>query len=148
MVLGAPKYIESLKRMAEPFRNVKFLPPVPTSEIARFTNEFDIGVYSLPPTNFNNEFALPNKFFEFIQARLAVVVAPSPEMARLVREYDLGAVAEDFSPERMAEAIKSLSAERIDHFKAQAHKHAYELSADKNRELFLKIISSQTGPGV
>ena len=148
MVLGAPKYIESLKRMAEPFRNVKFLPPVPTSEIARFTNGFDIGVYSLPPTNFNNEFALPNKFFEFIQARLAVVVAPSPEMARLVREYDLGAVAEDFSPERMAEAIKSLSAERIDHFKAQAHKHAYELSADKNRELFLKIISSKTGPGV
>ena len=44
----------------------------------------------------------------------------------------------------MAEKIKALTAERIDHFKAQADKHAYELSADKNRELFLKIINGAT----
>lgn len=140
MVLGPAKYIESLKKMAGQFSNINFLPPVPTAEIASFTNRFDVGIYSLPPTNFNNKFALPNKFFEFIQARLAIVVAPSPEMARIVSEYDLGLVAKDFGSESMAEQIKTLTAERIDHFKAQAHKHAFELSAAKNRELFLNIV--------
>jgi glycosyltransferase involved in cell wall biosynthesis len=142
MILGQPDYIESLKKMAASFDNIKFLPPVGTNEIAAFTNQFDVGIYSLPPTNFNNKYALPNKFFEFIQARLAVVIAPSPEMARIVREFDLGLVAEDFSPESMAAAIKTLTPEKIDHFKAQANKHAYELSAEKNRERLLRLIES------
>jgi glycosyltransferase involved in cell wall biosynthesis len=142
MILGQPDYIESLKKIAQPFKNVKFLPPVGTNEIAAFTNQFDVGIYSLPPTNFNNKYALPNKFFEFIQARLAVVIAPSPEMARIVREFDLGVVAEDFSPESMAASIKTLTPEKIDYFKAQANKYAYELSAEKNRERLLQLIES------
>lgn len=142
MLVGEADYIESLKKTAESQPNVKFLPPVATSEIANFISQFDVGVYSLPPTNFNNRHALPNKFFEFIQARLAVVVAPSPEMARIVREYDLGVVAEDFSPESMADAVKTLTPEKIDYFKAQSAKHAYELSAEKNRERYLRLIES------
>jgi hypothetical protein len=118
------------------------LPPVATGEIAGFINQFDVGVYSLPPTNFNNQHALPNKFFEFIQARLAVVIAPSPEMARIVREFDLGVVAEDFSPESMAAAIKGLTMEKIRYFKTQSNKHAYELSAERNRERFLRLIET------
>ncbi|HKX82823.1 MAG TPA: hypothetical protein VJL58_01270, partial [Pyrinomonadaceae bacterium] len=94
MLIGEPSYIQNLKNMAGTMKNVKFLPPVATGDIAAFTNQFDVGIYSLPPTNFNNQYALPNKFFEFVQARLAIVVAPSPEMARIVRERDLGVVAE------------------------------------------------------
>jgi hypothetical protein len=37
-------------------------------------------------------------FVEFIQARLAVAVDPSPEMARLVQRYGCGVVAPDFPP--------------------------------------------------
>lgn len=140
MLVGEAAYIESLKKLALPFNNVKFLPPVGTKEIAGFTNQFDVGIYSLPPTNFNNRHALPNKFFEFVQARLAIVIAPSPEMAQIVCDRDLGLVAKDFSPESMADAIKTLTAEKIDHFKAQSDKHAYELSAEKNREIFLRLI--------
>jgi glycosyltransferase involved in cell wall biosynthesis len=142
VLVGDADYIESLKKLAQSQPNIKFLPPVATGEIANFINQFDVGVYSLPPTNFNNKYALPNKFFEFIQARLAVVIAPSPEMARIVREFDLGLVAEDFSPESMAETIKTLTPEKIDRFKTQAHKHAYELSAEKNRERLLRLIES------
>jgi glycosyltransferase involved in cell wall biosynthesis len=142
MLVGDDDYIESLKRMAAPLPNIKFLPPIGTKEIASFTNQFDVGIYSLPPSNFNNEHALPNKFFEYIQARLAIVIGPSPEMARLVRQYELGVIAEDFSPRSMAEAIRGLTVESIDRFKANASKHAYELSAEKNRELFLRLVKS------
>lgn len=142
MLVGEADYIEELKRAAASQPNVKFLPPVATEAIAAFINQFDVGVYSLPPTNFNNQFALPNKFFEFIQARLAVVVAPSPEMARIVHEFDLGIVAADFSPNSMANALRSLTAENIAHFKSQSARNAYELSAEKNRERFLKIVEN------
>ena len=61
-------------------------------------------------------------------------------MAAIVNEYDLGVVADDFSPQKMAEAISSLSVEKIDLHKAQAHKHAFELSSEKNGELFRQIV--------
>jgi hypothetical protein len=142
MLVGEESYIESLKKLASPLKNVRFLPPVKTNEIANFINQFDVGIYSLAPTNFNNKYALPNKLFEFIQGRLAICIAPSPEMERIVKEFDLGVVAQDFSAESMAQAIKSLTADKIAHFKEQSDKHAYELSADKNRELFLRLIES------
>ena len=43
--------------------------------IVRTINQFDLGVYLLPPVNFNSAHALPNKFFEFIQARQEFLVA-------------------------------------------------------------------------
>jgi hypothetical protein len=63
-------------------------------------------------------------------------------MERIVKEFDLGVVAQDFSAESMAQAIKTLTTEKISHFKAQSDKHAYELSANKNRERFLRLIES------
>ena len=84
MLVGQDSYIESLKKLAAPFKNIRFLPPVKTNEIANFINQFDVGIYSLAPTNFNNKYALPNKLFEFIQGSLAICVAPSPEMERIV----------------------------------------------------------------
>jgi len=142
MLVGQESYIESLKKLAAPLKNIRFLLPVKTNEIASFINQFDVGIYSLAPTNFNNKYALPNKLFEFIQGRLAICVAPSPEMARIVKEFDLGVVAQDFSAESMAAAIKTLTTEKIAHFKAQSAEHAYELSANKNRERFLRLIES------
>ncbi|HYP49548.1 MAG TPA: hypothetical protein VEQ34_01305, partial [Pyrinomonadaceae bacterium] len=142
MLVGEESYIESLKKLAAPLKNVRFLSPVKTNEIANFINQFDVGIYSLAPTNFNNKYALPNKLFEFIQGRLAICIAPSPEMERIVKEFDLGVVAQDFSAESMAMAIKTLTMEKIAHFKAQSDKHAYELSAERNRERFLRLIES------
>jgi predicted secreted protein len=64
-------------------------------------------------------------------------------MAGIVKEFDLGVVAEDFSAESMAQAIKTLTTETIRHFKAQSDKSARELSAEKNREKFLRLVSNQ-----
>ncbi|MEP6924226.1 MAG: capsular biosynthesis protein, partial [Pyrinomonadaceae bacterium] len=141
MLVGDNNYIENLKKKAVSLTNVKFLPPVPTGEIARFTNQFDIGIFLLPPTNFNYKYALPNKFFEFVQARLAIAVSPSLEMAKLVKEFDLGLVANDFTPRSMATEIGKLTAEKINYFKSQANKHAAQLSAESNREKFLNIVN-------
>lgn len=139
MLLGDDKYIEKLKNIAQPNKNIKFLPPVAFNEIASFTNQFDVGIYSLAPTNTNNRLALPNKLFEYIQARLAIAISPSPEMRRVVEEYDLGVVAKDFAPKSLAKVIGELSAEKIGFYKKNADRHAFELSAEKNKEIYLKI---------
>jgi hypothetical protein len=109
-------------------------------ELSRFLNQYDIGVYLLEPVNFNFLHSLPNKFFEFIQARLAVAIGPSPEMARLVREYDLGVVADDFSPQALAQCLLGLDLKRIEYYKSQSHKVAHLLSAEQNKKILLDLV--------
>lgn len=142
MIMGEAFYIEKLENLAREFENIKFLPPVKTKEIPHFTNQFDIGLFLLPPTNTNYQYALPNKFFEYIQARLAVAIGPSLEMQRFVKNYDLGIVSNDFSPQSMAKAIEQLSAEKIKYYKSQSNKYAFETSADGNKEKFLELFES------
>ena len=79
-----PLYMAELRVMAESDARIRFIEPVAMQDICQRLNEFDMGVYLLPPVNFNHEHALPNKFFEFIQARLAIAIGPSPEMAKLL----------------------------------------------------------------
>jgi hypothetical protein len=137
-----PEYLEEIKEMIKDKSNIRLLPPVATEEISSFTNGYDIGLFLLPPVNFNYEYALPNKLFEFIQARLAIAIGPSPEMARFVKTYDLGVIADDFTPEALAKKIQALDKPAIAHFKAQAHKHALELSSERNRQKIKEVVEA------
>ena len=85
--------------------------------------------------SFNNEHALPNKFFEFIQARLAIAIGPSTEMQKIVKKEGLGIVAKDFSLAAMAEELNSLQASDIARYKVSAHQNAKKYSADASAEI-------------
>lgn len=139
------KYYAKLKNMSEKMTNVFILDPIPNSEIVGTINKYDMGFYILPSNNFNNANALPNKIFEFVQARLGIVTGPSPEIANLVKNYELGIVTDDFTPESAGKAIKSLTYDDIWRFKNNAHKYAYELSAEKNKEKYLEIVKKLVG---
>jgi hypothetical protein len=137
---GVAGYRDKLIRLASRNPRVLFPPPQPMDTLVRLANDYDIGLYALPPSSFNKRFALPNKLFEFVQGRLAVAVGPSPEMARLVRRYGLGIVADDFAPETLAAAINALDASSIAAFKRASHAAADELCAEANVELVLGAV--------
>ena len=127
LVPSVPRYLDHLKSLASSDRRIRFLPPVGMHDLPRFLNRYDVGIYLLPPNNFNNRFSLPNKFFEFIQARLAVAIGPSPEMSKLVRQYDCGIVADDFSPRALAARIGTLDRRQIAQLKLRSHAAARAL---------------------
>jgi hypothetical protein len=134
-------YVAQLRRAADGVRNVQFRPPVPMRELPRALNAYDVGLYLLPPTNFNNRHALPNKLFEFVQGRLAVVVGPSPDMADVVRGYGVGAVAPEFTAESLSATLRSLTPEMVVAFKQAAHAAARDLSAEANRPRLLAFVA-------
>ena len=139
------RYIRSLRDLAEGRKHIHFSDPVPMRTLPKYLHQFDVGVYLLEPHNFNLRHTLPNKFFEFIQARLAIAIGPSPEMAHIVNEYDLGVVAEDFSPETLARRLSQLDADKVNHYKWQSHKAARILSAEPNKRLLLDLVQRLLG---
>jgi len=145
LVENEPAYAAHLRSLAANHPRTRFLPPSPMLELPARLNQFDLGVYILEPTNFNNRNALPNKFFEFLQGRLGIAIGPTPEMARIVRETGAGVVADDFRPESLARILNALSPEDVMRFKQASHAAAREHSAESNREKWLAIVGRILG---
>jgi len=136
------RYYQEILNLAKNNRRVIIKEPVAMPEIATVINNYDIGLYMLWPTSFNTKMALPNKLFEFIQGRLAVSIWPSPEMAKVVKKYNLGIVAGDFTIQSIAEKLNDLSTEDILRMKNNSHKAANILCAENNKEKFLNIVDN------
>jgi hypothetical protein len=124
-------YVPSLRDRYDGSDRVRIHDPVPTDEIVSTLNTYDVGVYVLPPISFNFRHALPNKFFDFVQARLGLVIGPSPDMATLVREHDLGIVTPDFTSAAFAAAVDALTPQQVAEMKAAAAVAAPVLCAER-----------------
>ena len=135
------KYLDKIKLLASKNPRVKILPPVKNSEVVNLIHNYDVGIFLLPPINFNYKNTLPNKLFDFVQARLAIAVGPTPEMADLVIKNDLGVVSSEFTAESFAKAISQLTHDKIDYFKEKSNQAAKELSAENNKILLNNIVS-------
>jgi glycosyltransferase involved in cell wall biosynthesis len=84
---------------------------VPVQELPAWIAEADIGVIAFQPIDLNNEFGTPNKLFEYLSVGVPVVVSDFPEMARIVREADVGETCDPTRPESIAAAVNRLLSE-------------------------------------
>jgi hypothetical protein len=145
LVARNDSYYYKMVSMAKQRKNVRVIPPVRMQEIVPFTNQYDVGLILYPPVNFNVVHALPNKLFEFIQARLAVAIGPGVEMRKIVEKYDCGIVSGDSSPLTLAQELNKLTAEKIIKYKRNSDAAAHELNADVNKEHVLNIVQGLIG---
>jgi glycosyltransferase involved in cell wall biosynthesis len=144
-----PGYIEELQALAERIApgRVFFHPPVKPTEIVMRLGAFDMGIFILPGVNFNYEHALPNKFFDFINAGLAVCISPSREMARYTQQYGFGVVTPSVNPPDVAKVLNELTAEQVDQMKRRAIEARKVLNADvemgKLVNLYRQVLSKR-----
>jgi glycosyltransferase involved in cell wall biosynthesis len=85
---------------------------------------------------------LPNKFFEYVMAGLALCASDRPEMARLIQQYDLGVTIAAVEPKAIAAAINALDPDRIDRFKRNALAAARELCWERESERLVGAYSA------
>lgn len=130
---GDPSYIAELRERAAQSDRARVHPPVPYAQIGAMLNEHDIGFFYVEPTTFNLRHCLPNKFFEFVQARLAVAIGPSPDMAALVARGGFGVVARTFTRAAMVDALSALTPDDVLAMKQRSDFAARELCFEAER---------------
>ena len=145
LVKDKPDYYDYLVRISHKYRNIKFIAPVHFENITKTLNNYDIGLFLILPEHYNYKHCLPNKLFEFIQARLAIAIGPSVEMAKIVNDYKLGVVSKNFSPKSLARRIMQLTPEKIMKYKSNSNKNARYLSAEENIIKIRSIIDELAG---
>ena len=124
---------------------IRFNDPVPFDRIAQTLNSWDIGLHYLEPQNFNLLQCMPNKLFEFIQARLAVAIGPTPSMATIVQEYGCGVVSKEFTLDSMAAALNSLDRAEIVAMKQRADEAARQLTEENEGKKLLRLVADLVG---
>ena len=132
LVAGHPGYTQELKALGDRLApgRVVFHPPVAPDRIVQELAAYDIGFCLIEPTNYNYHVALPNKFFDYIAAGLAVCVGPSPVMAEIVRQYGLGCVTPSFDPGEVASTLNRLDVSKIAAMQRAAREAAKIFNAD------------------
>ncbi|WP_394951520.1 capsular biosynthesis protein [uncultured Helicobacter sp.] len=144
MVLSnQPEFFRSLRENAP--SNLVFLPPVSLEEIVPFSNAFDIGLIPFFPTTFNLAHCLPNKFFEYLQARLCILSTPLSEIGQFVSQQHCGVCAREFSVDSLLRALTSLSREDILAHKHRAHELAHTFSMECNITKIRHIVMELLG---
>lgn len=125
-----PSYAERLQDMADSRDHVRIVDAVTPDQIIAFSAQYDVALITYPPNSYNIKHCLPNKFFESIQARMAIIVGETPDMAEYVQHYGLGVVAQGSNAEDWADAVRQLTRDTVEHYRHNADKAAQDLHSD------------------
>ncbi|MEO7048018.1 MAG: glycosyltransferase [Ferruginibacter sp.] len=137
---GVPEYILDLKELSMKLnvRNkILFLPAVEIEELVNYLGASDCGVIALRIIYKSYYYALPNKFFENIQSLTPIICNDTPEMARIVSQYNIGMTIDPpGSVEAAVQSVTRLSTDKALYrsFKTNMVKAKNDLCWEKEKE--------------
>ena len=134
-------YLGQLRRRAAGVPRVSIHPPVPPAALPATLNAYDLGVYLLPIASLNHQLMLPNKFFDFVQARLGVLISPATETSALIEKHDLGPRLLDHSVAGHVAALSALSPDDVRRYKQNAHAAAGALSSEADQRVMRETLT-------
>jgi glycosyltransferase involved in cell wall biosynthesis len=112
LIIAGSGYIENelkdLVRSLDLSDQVQFLGTLRPEDLVKYTSQADLGISLEEGKGLNYIYALPNKLFDYIQAHIPVLISDLPEMAYIVRKYNVGMVIQTRDPLELSEVIKQM----------------------------------------
>ncbi len=117
---------------------------IPPDKLIALTSQCDLGLSLEEDMGLNYRWALPNKIFDYIQARIPVLCSDLPEMAGVIERFEIGQVCKSREPEAIAHQISWMVKDQSsrDHWKQMLEIAASELCWERE-EVKLKAIISE-----
>jgi len=122
---------------------VRFLGQVPFESLHGYTLLADLGLSIEKDVSVNYHFALPNKFMDYIQANVPLLVSPFPEMKAIVDQYQIGEFIGSHEPGKLAAQFDRMLShpENLARYKQNLLKAAEELCWENEEQVLLNILN-------
>ena len=111
VVAGGGDLLEEMKRYAQskPWaERIEFTGRLTPEELVRLTPKASVGLVMLEDMGLNYHYALPNRIGDFVAAGVPMVVSNLPEMAAVVRRFDIGAIMDGTGAQALAKAVEKV----------------------------------------
>jgi glycosyltransferase involved in cell wall biosynthesis len=140
------KYLDTLRALIGDDARITLHPPVRPAELAATLNAYDVGIFSLPPLTPNHRLMLPNKIFDYVQARLGIVFNSASETDRLILEHEVGAIARDASVQALHDVLAPLTEQQVRGYKQNADTAAKVLNSAEDSAVTRSVAAELLGP--
>ena len=111
IIIGYGKVEEDLKAFVaeqKMTKRVHFLGRVERDKLFNYTKQATLGMVLEEPLGLSFQYSLPNKLFDYIHAEIPIIAGNLPEISRIINEYKVGVLVDDYQPKTIANAIHNL----------------------------------------
>lgn len=150
-IIGAGDIASKLKRLTKKLNledKVKFIGRLPMERLWKYTASANIGISIEENLGLNYKYALPNKLFDYIQARIPVIISDLPEMTNIVNRYNIGEILVERTPEKLAQIIQKMINEEGSGSKYSSNLElaARDLCWEKEEDKLIKLFRHANDP--
>lgn len=143
-IIGGGTIFPTLRKMVQDLHvedRVDIIDRQPQDILFNYTALSDVGIALDHDVGPNAWYSLPNKIFEYIKAGIPQIVSNLPERANIIRQYNIGIVAEEISPDAVVKAIKQIyeNPSLQTSFKENCKKAAEELRWENEEKILTQI---------
>lgn len=121
---------------------VEFLGNIHPKYLLIITQEATLGVSLEEDIGLSYRYSLPNKLFDYIQAKTPVVATYLPEIKHIVETYKIGETIENHSPKSIAKSIEKVLKNKKHFYQNNLEKASKELVWENQEELLRNTFSN------
>ncbi len=120
---------------------IKFYGKKKPEVLREYTREATVGISLERNIGLNYYYALPNKLFDYVQARIPVFVSDLPELRTVVSQYKIGITCASNDPKEIAKEMSQfLNQDLNKKYSEKLEKAARELCWDIEKEKLVKVL--------
>ncbi len=144
-VIAGAGYLENeLKELVKALKlndRISFTGRIPPEDLIHYTVRADLGISLEENSGLNYYYALPNKLFDYIQARIPVLVSDLPEMAAVVKEFEVGRVVSVTDPHELARVFREMLTDELQrkNWLSNLEKASMELCWENEEKILMEI---------
>lgn len=121
---------------------VKFLGRVLPDELREITPKADLGLSLEEAQSLSYKYALPNKIFDYVQARIPVLGTSNlPELYNVITTYKIGEYIGNYTPRELAQKIEQMLKVPPTMYKEHLQRAAQDLVWEKEEERLLSVFA-------
>ena len=147
LIIGEGDVMDQLKKSVDQMDlsgKILFINKMPYAKLLEYTSLGDVGLTLDKDTNLNYRYSLPNKLFDYIQARVPVLASKLVEVEKIIRNYKIGELIDSHEPKHIAEKLNFMldSEDKRREWKKNLEQAAEELCWENEEKKLIEILES------